>query len=115
MVNIMLIAKFLKMMKEMKRNIVMVYLRVGANTANDNDNMRFVRYEALKKVILGNLSESLVVENYNPVLNKRKKFIKQIVGRKKFSYGQQSKQIFLESEKVEHTSQYTRTFKTCKE
>ena len=113
MVNIMLIAKFLKMMKEMKRNIVMVYLRVGANTANDN--MRFVRYEALKKVILGNLSETLVVENYNPVLNKRKKFIKQIVGRKKFSYGQQSKQIFLESEKVEHTSQYTRTFKTCKE
>lgn len=109
----MLIAKFLKMMKEMKRNIVMVYLRVGANTANDN--MRFVRYEALKKVILGNLSETLVVENYNPVLNKRKKFIKQIVGRKKFSYGQQSKQIFLESEKVEHTSQYTRTFKTCKE
>ena len=82
MVNIMLIAKFLKMMKEMKRNIVMVYLRVGANTANDN--MRFVRYEALKKVILGNLSETLVVENYNPVLNKRKKFIKQIVGRKKF-------------------------------
>lgn len=113
MVNIMLIAKFLKVMKEMKRNIVMVYLRVGANTANDN--MRFVRYEALKKVILGNLSETLVVENYNPVLNKRKKFIKQIVGRKKFSYGQQSKQIFLESEKVEHTSQYTRTFKTCKE
>ena len=113
MVNIMLIAKFLKMMKEMKRNIVMVYLRVGANTANDN--MRFVRYKALKKVILGNLSETLVVENYNPVLNKRKKFIKQIVGRKKFSYGQQSKQIFLESEKVEHTSQYTRTFKTCKE
>ena len=82
MVNIMLIAKFLKMMKEMKRNIVMVYLRVGANTANDN--MRFVRYEALKKVILGNLSETLVVENCNPVLNKRKKFIKQIVGRKKF-------------------------------